>query len=1294
MKLDNVEKTLSGINKQIEQYKKNIKAFSSSSDVDGLFSDEFEQAAKDLDGLMSKLDELKSNLGSITDISGLESLKSQVRSITDEFNYINESLKLTSTIAGVKPNFGMKYNASDVDNYFNKIIESAKNASRQAGESIGEIPRNVSGSVSDNVTNAIRTINVFAKAVNGAVNKIVSLIRSAVNIVSKSFSAVRGVFDNIKTGVTKIISLFGNLGNRVKSLFTDVESGKKSSGVFNLIGNSATELRSKILLLTGAFNKLFNNELIEKGKKLLSSVNALNTIVGRGNTKEVIDWANSMERAFGLSARGLISDMNELNGVMYGLGMSSKNVTVASENIIIMSNYLANLGLAGGKASNVIDKITSGMKGMTQAIDDLGLSVRDAEMDAFLTRLKAKGGQFANIATDFSSLNEEAKVYVRYASLIEQFTSKYDISGYINSLDTVTGRLNLMSQAWNNFLTIVGSGLTKLLAKVAPMITALINYISQLITRLFSLIGIDVELDVEINEGGISDDLGNINSGLSDMSDNLDDVSKSAKKATGNLQGFDRINTVSSQDDSALQSKFDYSSLMSSMLGEIEDLAKNIKKNDQDIFKDWSDTLDEMTNKFESWAKKVTGRADFDLGFDWKKIKKNLEQVKKNILKVLKSWGLFTVEISLKILDDLSIGRIITSFSDLLVAVTNLASAMTDALIPAFEAFYDIALSPIVKFIGKVANDAIQAFVDELDRWSDWFKDNSDLILKFFESLGRVVKRAWDIIEPRLSGLESLIGDKFRTLGERIREALSLGMQDFIDNESVITDWIDRELPGKLDRLAEEAKRAWSAIRGDEISPSGLDGTYTLWDNILRVVSAISNIGQTAVEIIKELAKDFLEWVKNEGLPYLADTLERISDWLKEHKDQVIDLLERVASIAWEGFKKFVDLVGKLVNFAVEHPNAVVGIFAGLLGLKVGSWFLDSASGMAELITQMKAMKQLGTIAELIGGSGSAAGAAGAGAEAAGAAAGAAGGVGIGVILGVAAAIVAVVAVIADLLSISEDFRNKWSEWGKQLSDAWNRLKDDIFGVKEETDDSLNVFGKLKEAWDQLSLALEPIIELLGDILIPAISTLIDMIGPLVNLIGTGIADAIKGVAWIIKNILVPVIKAILDFNLVSLAKDFINTIKGVKDVATGAISEANATINTNVRSSLSGTSAVTASKIYGHAGGGSIPTGQLFMANENGSAELIGNIDGTGNTNVANNKMIIEAMYAAIKGAMIDFENQKRSLGNVSDTREANININGFGLIDQSTLRELARILRPYLEANDINIADVGFSI
>ena len=1396
----------------------------------------------------------------------------------------------------------------------NKAAEETKKAAEEEEQAHLEALE----AAKQRVTGILSTIKSFADGINNAVNKIVQIIRTGISLINKVISGATKFVVTIGRGIRTIITLFGNLGNRVKSSLLGASEGSdKVNGSFNVLKGSATELRSKILLLKGAFDGLFNGELVKKAENLMASVYSLKNIAGSNTTQEVLDWANAMEYAFGISAKDLIGDINELTGVLYGLGMSAKDTALGSENLLMMSRYLAFMGAAGGDTATVMNKLVSGMKGMTQAIDDLGLSVRDAQMDAFLKSLKAQGGEYANIATDFSSLNEQARVYVRYASLIDQFTRNYDITNFADALTTVTGRMQILRQSVNSLVTTLGTGLTKVLANLATYLIPVIKLIEQLVTRIFAFFGIDVTMTTDINEGTAA--LSGLGDGLDDTKDKLDKVSDSAKKAGGNLQSFDRINNVTSSKSKSGKGgddDFDYSKLMSSMLDNLNALASEASVSYSDkLLENFKNKLAEMKQSLIDFAKDITGREDFNLGFDWPRIKDNLKTIFDNIVATIKSWGTFVIEIALKIADDVNIGLIITRLTDLLAKASEVAKVITDVLIPAFRAFYDIALSPIVKYIGEEAVKSIDFMIAELDKWQKWFEDNKDNILQFFTDLAEITNAAWEVIKPFLNVAWDELGNSISKLGEKLRSALDGLMSNTNEKKPAIIEWIQTELHGILDNGIIKINEFWKALNGEE----SLNAQGTLWGEFLQLLVNINHIVQALIPIILDLASAFGEFAKNELLPWINEKLGELGKWLNDNKDKIVDFITKIASATWEGFKTFVDLLGKLIDYVVQNPDSVFNFFKALIGLKVASWFTSTAASIGMALMGLKGLTSFvsGAGSTLSGLLGTGAGAGVAGGEAAGGAlSGALEAIGAaaGPIALVVAAVVALVAAVKDLWDTSESFR-------QAIKDIWDNIVEAFDSAKEKISAS---FDTIKEAWNNfyqayessgLKSIIEALVTLIAEYLGGAISSTIDLIGNLfsttgnlladiINIVsgaidvlgglanmiigaftldgnkikqgwgelvtglveiiqgllqgiidiiggivgqfidfgsaiigglGQGISDAWQGFVESVRSLFDGWIKSVKDFFGIhspsrvfaeigdflvqgllqgiqdawnafneaviglfeGLIKGIENTFSGIgeffsktftnaKELALNAWSNANekftevknrvasafdglkenirttfttakenaisvwndaksrfTNVADNIASGLASikskareifvdvrdsassilsdignqlsnawdgvktkvssgwnyvtgnTKATTGRKITSHAVGGSIAGGQLFIANENGNAELIGNIDGSGKTNVANNNMIMQAMesgiFEAVYNAMAEVMNQRGTVGNSGNTT---IKLDGFGLIDASTLRELARILAPYLKSNDINIADTQFSI
>lgn len=1428
---------------------------------------EYSNLNKSLDDIINKAREFGINISQV--VGAANNLKTSlndafrnkdIASINNLLSQYNKLINAAST--------GTSSQVKTQQNY-NKQLESQKRAIQESTKAL---------------QTQINMVRKVAQVVNTAVNQIIKAIRTVINVINKVTSMVVNVVKSITSGIKNILKLLGNFGNRLKSIFTGASRSNEITSTFNAISHSATELRSKILLLKGAFDTLFNGEMTKRGRELLSSVYSLGVLTNNEITNNTLQWAQSLEYAFGISAKGLISDLGELSSLLAGLGFQSEEIAIGSENLLLMSRYLASMGAAGGDVDAVTSKIISGMRGMTTAIDDLGLSVREAEMNSFLKDLKAMGGEFANISTDFSSLNEEARMYVRYAAIISQFTQTYDLTNMVNAMDTITGRMQTMSGLVGSIVTTLGQGLLRLVADFAvfiiPVLNSINTFVENMLNRLFNTInkwfskgfGAGQEdkdyvgLNTDVNQvspwSGIGDKTSIKNTqdtadAVDDLNKSLDDNTKASKKASGGLQSFDRINNLTTQDSSDLAEnladEFDYSSLFTSMIDDLNAMADKASKSYYDkLDKKSEEAIENFKDNLQNWAEEMTGRADFDLGFDWDKIKENLDTIKANIEHTLSTWGNFFVVLGLKIADDINIGLIITDFTTLIASASTLAATMADILTPALQKFYDIGLSPIVTYIGEVIDGGIRVFTDELDNWTQWFSDNETLILTFFESLGRVVKAAFETAQPYLDSFFDSITELFTGGNENARTGLTSFMEDFIANEDQITE----DVKNTVNTIFQELDNLWKLVK-------------PILENLLYIVG--------------ELGKAFGDWAKNEGIPWLVDQLKNLGTWLDEHKDEVVELLKTIAGLAWDSFTTFVDLVGKLVNWGVENPGAVAAIFAGLTAIKLGSYFTDAAGGIASFITQWRLMSKLKGIETLLKTGGTAAagatgtaGSAAAGGALAGAGLAAipaaiAGGVGIA---GYAAnqdffkaqdiasayALEDILASLSggierakiDFLSlensaktVANNIRNEYGSnlisedqlWGvletvrRQLEETGKYSTEQIqqqlevfeaylysSGIKVEEQYGLNIdnmlsktgefksnvinmhsevtteigeqstevsesitegidkattasntlkdtvnsngteiIGKTTEMHDialKTSDGFTAIVESAGGLSdtssIDTSKLALDNMSTSASNVSTGISsihdessklsnttpidtarsafdklgNILEDIGGFVGDILVDISKIPSNVgNLISGAGDkFGNWLFG-KEYAYGGIvntatpgvfgedgpeaiiplgrdkrttglrlwNSVGDILRADYQQSVNKVKIKGAAPITGYANGGSISGGQLFIANEGGGAELIGNIDGSRKTNVANNKMITDAIYEAVYNALADVYDQT---GGVNTQRDANININGFGLIDRSTLSELARLLSPYIGASNINIANSNFSI
>ena len=1436
-----VNKLTSAFDKQLDAVKNIAKASGDSTIItpttfkaDGATkqSKAAEQARAQQEAIKSLMEETKNY------VSTQEALSGQKISFNEQAAYYDQQANKMKQLAGESREY--------IEILKLKRQAEAKSAdeSKRAAEIEKKAQEDAVKAARDRVNNTLGTIKRIADGVNNAVNKIVSIIRNGINLINKVFSTIGKFVGKITTGAKAIVSLFGSLSNRVRGTASD--SGRLN-GSFNILAGTATELRSKIMLLKGAFDTLFNNQMVKKAENLMASVYSLKNIAGSGITQEVLDWANSMEYAFGISAKELIGDINELTGVLYGLGMTAEDTAVGSENLLMMSRYLAFMGAAGGDTNTVMTKLVSGMKGMTQAIDDLGLSVRDAQMDSFLKLLKAQGGEFTNIATDFSSLNEEARVYVRYAALINQFTNNYDITNFAKALDTVTGRMQIMKQTAASLVTTIGTGLAKAISKLAIFIVPILKAIETAVTKVFAFFGIDVSMKTDINEG--TDAVGGLNDGLDDTKDKLDEVEKSANKAKGSLQSFDRVNNVTSSSSSKSNSAsdgFDYKKLMTSMLGDLNKLAEETSKSFADSMQEkMEEALKTAWNNFIEYAKKITGRSIIDLEFDWNSIKESLKNIWKNIKTLISSWGTFFIEIGIKLLDDINIGKIITKFLEFTSAVTDLAAAFSEVLIPVLRNFYDEALSPIVKLVGEKIVEAFDKAIKKVKEWTNYLKDNKpELIeewtekLKYFfnvvtgkesanpedgaigtvleilNKIGKVIKALIPIVSELASALGVFLKEEFLPwLNEKLGELakwLNENKDDIVkllkeiagfawDSFKIFVDLVSKlvDFCVKHPTAVKVFLASLVAIKITSWATSAAAGIgqlifqLQLLSKLGGITKALGGIGTAATATSTELATigaASSTAAKTSVLSRILGTTGSLAT-VESADGAILSSYMMGGSGVLGGLAKFGTFMGSgattASGVAAAGGASIAGIVAGVAGIGAGIKDLYSAS--KETNEEIKEQKNWsgGTKIGMVG-AGAATGAAiGSIVPGVGTAVGAAVGAGVG---GVAAifkgsdvsewlhdawdnklkpffteTIPEEFGKLVDGLKtlFTETIPNTISNIGNGISTFFTETLPGFFGdlvngvVQFFTEDipyalgyiagSLttfftetipNFFGGLWENitiffTETIPIALETIRENATTFFTETIpnffgglwenittfftetvpnaietirenattfftETIPNFFGGIWNSLDTFFTEtvptAISKVETGIKNFFTETIPNKINSLLSGIGNIFNSAVDWVKNKFSSFGSNFSAGYNNAVNS----TSAKSAKSVTTHAVGGSIAGGQLFIANENGGAELVGNITGASGAQVANNGMIIEAMtngvFTGVYNALAEVNNQRGTVGGAG--QNINLKIDGFGLIDSSTLSELARMLAPYNNSNNANIADVNFSI
>lgn len=1184
--------------------------------------------------------------------------------------------------------------------------------------------------------------------VNSATNKVIGLIRSSIGLANRGVNATVNGGQKIVSTLGRVVQLFGSLSNRVRSCIATVINfarsttqalGRVLNGVrsliahFNIFNRQAagknglslvfTELNSAISLAERAFNGLFNNQLLAKSIKFDSTIASITMLLGGEATDDTQRFASALQDAFGISYSQTISDLQEITSLLKAAGLEASGLTGtgianAAQDLYAISQYFGALGMAGGSAAEVMSKLESGMKGMTQSIDDLGLSVRENDMNEFL---KDKG---YNIK--FSNLSEANKETVRLAAILEQFNNNFDILDFSKLLEQPYYQISLIKSQINEIGTIIGKIFQGIIGKFLPYILGALNFVRTQLEGLAGKLGIDLSGDeVQKSLEGVKDTVDGI-------TDSEKDAAKAAKDYT-NTAGFDEITSLNSGSS-------DQDMNLSNLLTDVGSISDKL----QGVGADQKSLVEELKEKWSEFVKDTLGKdTDPFFGFNSGKAKKSLGNIGKNIQRWWKSFKETTLTLGLKFADDLQAGRFANDVLRLVDAITKLVAIIQEQLSPVVQDFYDKHLSKYVKEFGDKFHKFSKDFkkrVNQLDKdlkggmtFGDAWKKNFGSILPpdLQTRLEKIVKIVKTLYKEYITPIKDAVLTTFDTMG-----TLSMGGLNIVDStitkgeegESLLDKvlgnyqtfskdklqpWIESttnsiasyiethktEIANLIDQIANDlfdvftllADIVGKLITWNIENPEMLNTIAETAKNVLGFVSDNFDTIMRIVELFVQLISASIDGLLS-GIQIIFDKIAEL-DTVKpgEDKSQLQNIIDNVCKFIKAIWEDLGTGISNLLQWVSDNEGALTGALIVIEGLT--SFFSNHVVGLLNAIIAIKtvtgivsvinnltkfagAIKTVGSALGLVSSTGTAATAA----EGAAAAAGVTGASLAGAAAGVAAAAVGGLVVGGAIgTAIDKEF-----DISGKLAKATTKASDDKAARRLEQL-ALMLNSENAETREQAQALLEKEFRLKPEDLDPFMKQVegssakqLDMSQLTVDSLGnvtTEMADGRTVMVAALQDIIAEDAKIAEDQkSLLERIYDRIPTdaYQGMKELQfkedTGGYYQALQYAKRPIKI---------------RALGGSVPSGQLFIANEAGNPELIGQIGKKTGADVANRGMITDAMETAVYNGLVDALNQSRQQATTGTSTPTTINVNGFGLIDKNALRQFAKILAPYLSAN-----------
>lgn len=510
-------------------------------------------ASRSITNLCNRLDRLDR-----TTFSGIKNLKRYSR----QMNELNKAARKLNSVKFNNKLFDLK--TPNLSNFLANI-KNVSNSSQRAVPQVKNFSRNLS------------SIESNAQKGSSGLSKLLSNIKKMLAL-KISFSGFKDMFEK-SSELLEDFNYFDQAFNQV---------AEKSTKTWSEAGFSSAEE--------------YANSFSKKARELTSKMSGFD-ISDTG-----ILSANKTGKSLGMDPSLLLNAQATFAQISSSMGTTSEQATNLSDALTMLGADLASL--RNEDFSKVYDNLTSGLTGMSRAVDKYGINIRVANLQQEAANL--------GIRTSVSNMSQADKVLLRTIVMLESSKGAWtDLSRTIslpaNQMRIFKNNLAMISRLLGNiFLPIV--------AKVLPYINGLAIAFQRLLMGIGNLTGANKQIGQMyggITKGSdvLSDaldavddtDLSGLNDTTADADDNLKSAAKNAKKLKQFLASYDELEVMSKNDDSSTSlgstklkvPAVDTSALDSSILNDkLNSLLGEYQKQ-------WDAAYNSMENKAMAFANKV-----------------------------------------------------------------------------------------------------------------------------------------------------------------------------------------------------------------------------------------------------------------------------------------------------------------------------------------------------------------------------------------------------------------------------------------------------------------------------------------------------------------------------------------------------------------------------------------------------------------------------------------------------------------------------------------------------------------
>lgn len=265
----------------------------------------------------------------------------------------------------------------------------------------------------------------------------------------------------------------------------------------------------------------------------------------------------------------------------------SSSMGIASDYAMKMSQALTEIGADLASVKNmefqeVWDNMSSGIVGMSRAVDKYGVNIRNTALQQKLYDL--------GIDASITKLGQQDKALLRAITILD--STRYAWADLSDTLEQPANQLRMLKANLDSLGRTIGGALLGGVAAILPYINALTIALQRLIQYIIDFFGIQlVSISSQANNN-----IGDLIGSIDDTEDALGGASGAAKKLKQNLLGIDELNIINTDDSGA------------GVGGGVGDYSDQLKNAFDAIYDEYQKVWDKAYENVENRAKELSDK--------------------------------------------------------------------------------------------------------------------------------------------------------------------------------------------------------------------------------------------------------------------------------------------------------------------------------------------------------------------------------------------------------------------------------------------------------------------------------------------------------------------------------------------------------------------------------------------------------------------------------------------------------------------------------------------------------------